>query len=65
VRAVIFYKRGGPDDHGWDGFVLGEGAGSVMDYVPNKARPLAVTVAMSNSFAFGGNNGSLIVREHR
>ncbi|MBI4588605.1 MAG: beta-ketoacyl-ACP synthase II [Candidatus Rokubacteria bacterium] len=36
-----------------------------LDYVPLQARPVAVGVALSNSFAFGGNNASLVVRAHR
>jgi 3-oxoacyl-[acyl-carrier-protein] synthase II len=30
-----------------------------LDYVPNQSRPMAVGVALSNSFAFGGNNTCL------
>jgi 3-oxoacyl-[acyl-carrier-protein] synthase II len=31
-----------------------------LDYVPNQARDAAVDIALSNSFAFGGNNTALV-----
>jgi 3-oxoacyl-[acyl-carrier-protein] synthase II len=33
-----------------------------LDYIPNKARPAEVHYALSNSFGFGGTNGSLLLK---
>lgn len=36
--------------------------GCRLDYVPHQARPMKIDVALSNSFGFGGTNGSLVFR---
>jgi 3-oxoacyl-[acyl-carrier-protein] synthase II len=33
-----------------------------LDYCANEARPMHIDVAMSNSFGFGGTNGTLVVK---
>ena len=35
-----------------------------LDYVPNEARRMEVTVGMSNSFGFGGHNATLVFRRY-
>ena len=34
-----------------------------LEYVPHTARPMKIDVALSNSFGFGGTNGSLVFRK--
>jgi 3-oxoacyl-[acyl-carrier-protein] synthase II len=33
-----------------------------LDYVPNAARPAELTYGLTNSFGFGGTNGTLLLR---
>ncbi len=34
-----------------------------LDYVPNTARPMKIDVVLSNSFGFGGTNGSVVFKK--
>ena len=37
--------------------------GCDLDFVPHKARPLDLNIAMSNSFGFGGTNACIIIKQ--
>jgi 3-oxoacyl-[acyl-carrier-protein] synthase II len=34
-----------------------------LDLVPNKAKPMPISVALSNSFGFGGTNASVVFKK--
>ena len=38
--------------------------GCDLDYVPHKARAMKIDYALSNSFGFGGTNGSLLFKRY-
>ena len=35
-----------------------------LDYVPNTPRPMTINYALSNSFGFGGTNGTLLMKKY-
>jgi len=35
-----------------------------LDYIPFKARPMTINYALSNSFGFGGTNGTLLLKRY-
>jgi len=35
-----------------------------LDYAPNAKRPMRIRYALSNSFGFGGTNGTLVLKRH-
>lgn len=37
----------------------------VLDYVPNEKKPRTVRAALSNSFGFGGQNATIVVKKYR
>jgi 3-oxoacyl-[acyl-carrier-protein] synthase II len=41
------------------------GEGCDLDYVPNQAREVLVDIVLSNSFGFGGTNGTLVFNRFR
>ena len=38
------------------------GEGCDLDFIPHTAREMPINVALSNSFGFGGTNGTLVLK---
>lgn len=60
ISIMALEKNMAPPTLRFDESVYG-GEKAKLDYVPNKAREHKMDVIMSNSFAFGGNNCSIVV----
>lgn len=43
--------------------IFNQDAACDLDYVPNTARQMKIDVVLSNSFGFGGTNGTLVLRK--
>ncbi len=41
------------------------GEGCILDYVPQESRPARLDIVLSNSFGFGGTNGTLVFKAYR
>ncbi|MFD2349945.1 beta-ketoacyl synthase N-terminal-like domain-containing protein [Nonomuraea ferruginea] len=62
VAAVLALRHGvAPPTIGFDG----EPAATDLDFVPNVARPMDIETVVSNNYAFGGNNVSLVLTRPR
>ncbi|MEU4833932.1 beta-ketoacyl-[acyl-carrier-protein] synthase family protein [Streptosporangium sp. NPDC023615] len=64
VASVLALRHGVvPPTIGFDDD--GDGARADLDYVPNRAREMTVDTVVSNNYAFGGNNVSLVLTRPR
>lgn len=62
VAAVLALRHGvAPPTIGFDD----EPAAADLDFVPNTARPMTIGTVVSNNYAFGGNNVSLVLTRPR
>ncbi|MEV4067147.1 beta-ketoacyl-[acyl-carrier-protein] synthase family protein [Nonomuraea dietziae] len=61
VASVLALRHGvAPPTIGFD-----DGAQADLDYVPNQARAMPIDTVVSNNYAFGGNNVSLVLARPR
>ncbi len=59
--AMAIYKQVAPPTIN----LVSQDPACTLDFVPNTARDLRVRAAISNSFGFGGTNGSLVFKQYR
>ncbi|WP_049577328.1 beta-ketoacyl-[acyl-carrier-protein] synthase family protein, partial [Nonomuraea sp. SBT364] len=69
VASVLALRHGvAPPTIGFDDGAAedaAEDARADLDYVPNRARPMPIDTVVSNNYAFGGNNVSLVLTRPR